>query len=73
MDWHVEIIRLEVISHFTKALESIFPDSLFKSKGLTGFVAFLKDKTKKYCSLQQIMAHSYTSGKIKKEEIKQNS
>lgn len=45
MDWHVEIIRLEVISHFTKALESIFPDSLFKSKGLTGFVAFLRDRT----------------------------
>lgn len=45
VDWHVEIIRLEVISHFTKALESIFPDSLFKSKGLTGFVAFLRDRT----------------------------
>lgn len=45
MNWHVEVIRLEVISHFTKALESIFPDSLFKSKGLTGFVAFLGDRT----------------------------
>lgn len=55
MDRHVEIIRLEVISHFPKALQSIFPDSLFKSKGLSGFVAFLGDRTQKYCSLQQTL------------------
>lgn len=41
MDWHVEVIRFEVIRHLSKALEGVLPDSLLKSKGLTRFVTFL--------------------------------
>lgn len=41
MNWHVEIIRFEVICHLSKALEGILSDSLLKSKGLTWFVTLL--------------------------------
>lgn len=53
MDGHVEIIRLEVIGHLPKALQSVLPDGLLKSKGLSGLVALLGDRTQKHGSLQQ--------------------
>lgn len=44
MNWHVEIVRLEVVSHLSKALQSVLPHSLLKPKCLSGFTALLYEK-----------------------------
>lgn len=44
MNRHVEIVRLEVVSHFSKALERVLPHSLLKAKCLPGLTAFLRGK-----------------------------
>ena len=44
MNRHVEIVGLEVVSHFSKALERILPHSLLKAKCLPGLTAFLQGK-----------------------------
>lgn len=42
MNWHVEVIRFEGISHLPKCSQGIVSGCLFKSKSLMRFVAFLR-------------------------------
>lgn len=41
MNRHVEIVRLELVSHFSKALEAVFPHCLLKAKCFPGLTALL--------------------------------
>lgn len=46
MNWHVEVIRLEGISHVAKSLEGVAPAGLLKSKSNSRFATFLKHNKK---------------------------
>lgn len=41
MNRHVEIVRLELVGHFSKALETVLPHCLLKAKCLPGLTALL--------------------------------
>lgn len=47
MNGHVEVVRLEVVSHFSEALQTVFPHCLLKAKRLPGFTALLSFVKKK--------------------------
>lgn len=41
MNGHVEVVRLEVVSHFSEALQSVLSHSLLEAKRLPRLTAFL--------------------------------
>lgn len=41
---HVEVVSFKGVSHLPKALQSIFPGSLLKTKGFRGPLTLLKPK-----------------------------
>lgn len=41
MNRHVEVVGLELISHFSKALETVLPHCLLEAKCLPGLTALL--------------------------------
>lgn len=47
MNWHVEVIRFERISHLPKSTQGIISVRLFKTERLVRFAAFLREKRKK--------------------------
>lgn len=46
MNWHVEVIRFERISHLPKSTQGIISVRLFKAERLVRFAAFLREKMK---------------------------
>lgn len=44
MDWHVEVIRLEGVSHISKCLEGVAPAGLLEAKSDRRFATFLLKK-----------------------------
>lgn len=43
MNWHVEVIRLERVSHVPKSLEGVAPAGLLKTKRYSRFTTFLRN------------------------------
>lgn len=41
MNRHVEIVRLKLVGHFSKALETVLPHRLLEAKRLPGLAALL--------------------------------
>lgn len=41
---HVEVVRLELIGHLSKALKSVLPHSLLKAKCFPWLTALLREK-----------------------------
>lgn len=46
MNWHVEIVRLEGVSHVSKGLQGVTPASLLKAKRHSRFAVFLQPTKK---------------------------
>lgn len=44
MNRHVEVVRLELVGHFSKALETVLPHCLLKAECLSGLTALLWGK-----------------------------
>lgn len=44
MNRHVEIVRLELVGHFSEALEAVLPHSLLEAECLSGLIALLRRK-----------------------------
>lgn len=42
MNWHVEVVRLKMVCHLSKALKCVLTHSLLKPKRLPGLAALLK-------------------------------
>lgn len=53
MNRHVEIVRLELVGHFSEALQAVLPHSLLEAECLSGLIALLTKKrtTQFYCAL----------------------
>lgn len=64
MNWHVEVIRFECISHLPKCTQGIISERLLEAKCLMRFVAFLwvwLKKKEELCSRQTCFKHSHRS------------
>lgn len=44
MNWHVEIVRLEGVSHVSKGLQGVAPAGLLKAERDSRFAVFLQKK-----------------------------
>lgn len=57
MNWHVEVIRLECISHLPKCTQGIIPVRLLEAKRLLRFATFLEVEGKKRENYLGVVVH----------------
>lgn len=57
MNWHVEVIRLECISHLPKCTQGIIPVCLLEAKRLLRFATFLEVEWKNKENYLGVMVH----------------